>query len=149
MWFLYLFFFFFSSRRRHTRCQSVTGVQTCALPIYAAVAATPPARRGVGAPGGGARRLRELRPRAPVPPPLADSPSRRRRRVVFRFSALAVARRGTPRRGARVGVGRGPAARRRRSTVLRDDEPRRRAVPRGVPRPRARRRADAALLLGA
>src|SRR5881628_3441441 len=26
-------FFFFSSRRRHTRCQSVTGVQTCALPI--------------------------------------------------------------------------------------------------------------------
>src|SRR5881628_3916100 len=24
---------FFSSRRRHTRCQSVTGVQTCALPI--------------------------------------------------------------------------------------------------------------------
>src|SRR5881628_3215130 len=30
-----LFFFFFSSRRRHTRCQSVTGVQTCALPIYA------------------------------------------------------------------------------------------------------------------
>src|SRR5881628_829844 len=25
--------FFFSSRRRHTRCQSVTGVQTCALPI--------------------------------------------------------------------------------------------------------------------
>src|SRR5881628_4211813 len=28
-----LLFFFFSSRRRHTRCQSVTGVQTCALPI--------------------------------------------------------------------------------------------------------------------
>src|SRR3546814_9917112 len=26
-------FFFFSSRRRHTRCASVTGVQTCALPI--------------------------------------------------------------------------------------------------------------------
>src|SRR3546814_2827217 len=24
--------FFFSSRRRHTRCASVTGVQTCALP---------------------------------------------------------------------------------------------------------------------
>src|SRR3546814_4407729 len=29
-----LFFFFFSSRRRHTRCALVTGVQTCALPIY-------------------------------------------------------------------------------------------------------------------
>src|SRR3546814_5788682 len=28
--------FFFSSRRRHTSCALVTGVQTCALPIYAA-----------------------------------------------------------------------------------------------------------------
>src|SRR3546814_17439486 len=27
--------FFFSSRIRHTRCALVTGVQTCALPIYA------------------------------------------------------------------------------------------------------------------
>src|SRR3546814_1939552 len=27
--------FIFSSRRRHTRCALVTGVQTCALPIYA------------------------------------------------------------------------------------------------------------------
>src|SRR3546814_20834989 len=26
--------FFFTSRRRHTRCALVTGVQTCALPIY-------------------------------------------------------------------------------------------------------------------
>src|SRR3546814_4432877 len=30
----FLFSFFFSSRRRHTRCALVTGVQTCALPIY-------------------------------------------------------------------------------------------------------------------
>src|SRR3546814_16657432 len=29
-----LFIFFFSSRRRHTRCALVTGVQTCALPIF-------------------------------------------------------------------------------------------------------------------
>src|SRR3546814_2555515 len=29
-----IWFFFFSSRRRHTRCALVTGVQTCALPIY-------------------------------------------------------------------------------------------------------------------
>src|SRR3546814_9935078 len=29
-----IFVFFFSSRRRHTRCALVTGVQTCALPIY-------------------------------------------------------------------------------------------------------------------
>src|SRR3546814_18913390 len=28
--------FFCSSRRRHTRCALVTGVQTCALPIYVA-----------------------------------------------------------------------------------------------------------------
>src|SRR3546814_2446841 len=28
--------FFFSSRRRHTRCALVTGVQTCALPIFVA-----------------------------------------------------------------------------------------------------------------
>src|SRR3546814_15688194 len=30
--------FLFSSRRRHTKCALVTGVQTCALPILAAVA---------------------------------------------------------------------------------------------------------------
>src|SRR3546814_14379797 len=36
MWCLLMFFvlFFFSSRRRHTRCALVTGVQTCALPIW-------------------------------------------------------------------------------------------------------------------
>src|SRR3546814_7592837 len=31
---MFIFFFFFSSRRRHTSCALVTGVQTCALPIY-------------------------------------------------------------------------------------------------------------------
>src|SRR3546814_1085077 len=31
---LFVLVFFFSSRRRHTRCALVTGVQTCALPIY-------------------------------------------------------------------------------------------------------------------
>src|SRR3546814_5420180 len=36
-------FFFFSSRRRHTRCALVTGVQTCALPIF-------PCRSGSGTP---------------------------------------------------------------------------------------------------
>src|SRR3546814_15068500 len=29
-----MYVFFFSSRRRHTRCALVTGVQTCALPIF-------------------------------------------------------------------------------------------------------------------
>src|SRR3546814_5844637 len=33
-YFVFSFFFFFSGRRRHTRCALVTGVQTCALPIY-------------------------------------------------------------------------------------------------------------------
>src|SRR3546814_6377969 len=44
--------FFFSSRRRHTRCALVTGVQTCALPIFAAgvkpVGVLRPALRGRG-----------------------------------------------------------------------------------------------------
>src|ERR1044071_2554538 len=31
---MFCFFFFFSSRRRHTRYPLVTGVQTCALPIW-------------------------------------------------------------------------------------------------------------------
>src|SRR3546814_1437215 len=31
---LYYYIFFFSSRRRHTICALVTGVQTCALPIF-------------------------------------------------------------------------------------------------------------------
>src|SRR3546814_8640038 len=30
----HVWFFFVSSRRRHTRCALVTGVQTCALPIF-------------------------------------------------------------------------------------------------------------------
>src|SRR3546814_4496977 len=34
--------FFFSSRRRHTRCALVTGVQTCALPILAALGSYEP-----------------------------------------------------------------------------------------------------------
>src|SRR3546814_1471089 len=31
---VFFYCFFFSSRRRHTRCALVTGVQTCALPIF-------------------------------------------------------------------------------------------------------------------
>src|SRR3546814_1737239 len=50
--------FFFSSRRRHTRCALVTGVQTCALPIYPA------------------RVLPAFRPRPRrAPPPCADEGS--------------------------------------------------------------------------
>src|SRR3546814_7197896 len=36
-WCELIFFFFFSSRRRHTRCSLVTGVQTCALPIWQSI----------------------------------------------------------------------------------------------------------------
>src|SRR3546814_10916534 len=34
MFVLFFSLFFFSSRRRHTRCALVTGVQTCAHPIF-------------------------------------------------------------------------------------------------------------------
>src|SRR3546814_12909517 len=34
MWCITKIFFFFASRRRHTICALVTGVQTCALPIF-------------------------------------------------------------------------------------------------------------------
>src|SRR3546814_6589472 len=50
---LILVFFFFSSRRRHTRCALVTGVQTCALPIF-----PHPNRARVAPSGRGGRRDR-------------------------------------------------------------------------------------------
>src|SRR3546814_6067041 len=69
--------FFFSSRRRHTRCALVTGVQTCALPISAFIAARGDEGRHVeaglggriaigpadrtGAPGAAAERSEERR----------------------------------------------------------------------------------------
>src|SRR3546814_38486 len=44
------FFFCFSSRRRHTRCALVTGVQTCALPIFAPGTAAERSNRSRGTP---------------------------------------------------------------------------------------------------
>src|SRR3546814_2527952 len=41
-------FFFFSSRRRHTICALVTGVQTCALPIWDAEHAARDRGLGIG-----------------------------------------------------------------------------------------------------
>src|SRR3546814_7416774 len=41
-------FFFFSSIRRHTRCALVTGVQTCALPIFRHHLALPELLRRLG-----------------------------------------------------------------------------------------------------
>src|SRR3546814_5623850 len=69
----YLHFFFFSSRRRHTRCALVTGVQTCALPIFERVG-SPRVLEGVRAgrrpsrrPGGAlpARYVSRRRPPSP------------------------------------------------------------------------------------
>src|SRR3546814_4611498 len=44
---LLLFTCLFSSRRRHTRCALVTGVQTCALPIYVLAKGQPLAPFGI------------------------------------------------------------------------------------------------------
>src|SRR3546814_9528581 len=62
--FLCFFFFFFSSRRRHTRCALVTGVQTCALPIWCGPCACPTATgplHRAGSPGSGSRRWHRSR----------------------------------------------------------------------------------------
>src|SRR3546814_2603398 len=44
-----MYFLFFSSSRRHTRCALVTGVQTCALPIYVlmSISNNPPAYEAI------------------------------------------------------------------------------------------------------
>src|SRR3546814_885377 len=57
--------FFFSSRRRHTRCALVTGVQTCALPIYRP---DDPGPRRTGRRGDGGSRAR-----GPAPGPADHS----------------------------------------------------------------------------
>src|SRR3546814_5771402 len=48
---LYILFFCFSSRRRHTSCALVTGVQTCALPIWFRVGPCIVSARHVGGDG--------------------------------------------------------------------------------------------------
>src|SRR3546814_3640595 len=44
---MFFLFVFFSSRRRHTRCALVTGVQTCALPIFQADPVLVPTERKI------------------------------------------------------------------------------------------------------
>src|SRR3546814_6773129 len=58
--------FFVSGRRRHTRCALVTGVQTCALPIYRRGERQARADRRLDDRGGVARR--------PLAPPLGLVP---------------------------------------------------------------------------
>src|SRR3546814_2682129 len=47
-----LVYFFFSSRRLHTWCALVTGVQTCALPIYLGLAGNSLGEQGFTSAGG-------------------------------------------------------------------------------------------------
>src|SRR3546814_4982981 len=79
------FFFFFSSRRRHTSCALVTGVQTCALPIFP---------RGGDRARGGARSARADRHQRP------GGADRRCRHVDRKLRLCAIrARAGAVRRG--------------------------------------------------
>src|SRR3546814_5946040 len=57
---LLLCIFFFSSRRRHTRCALVTGVQTCALPIFGAAFGVNQMLRGAAAPSARAAAAPEI-----------------------------------------------------------------------------------------
>src|SRR3546814_7202049 len=85
--------FFFSSRRRHTRCALVTGVQTCALPIYLR-ARLPATARGadgrvaeaggedpVGCPGAHGRMTSQDQPRETAQDSVAKSQRSEERRV--------------------------------------------------------------------
>src|SRR3546814_8085310 len=74
-------FFFFSSRRRHTRCALVTGVQTCALPIFISAFPTTTCTRWKRwrERGAAAARTGGVHPRRPpaVRRPVADAGARR------------------------------------------------------------------------
>src|SRR3546814_17968342 len=82
---LCLFCFFCSSRRRHTRCALVTGVQTCALPIWTAGRTRPRLRRRAPAqhlrePGADGTRHTHL---TPAPRMLAGKPACISRRMAW------------------------------------------------------------------
>src|SRR3546814_825871 len=94
---LEVFSFFFSSRRRHTRCALVTGVQTCALPIFSsgdrwrrtsAAGRAASARWGRSAVESLAKRLGELNHRVGLP-----EPTRARGDALVQKLGLRVARR--------------------------------------------------------
>src|SRR3546814_7620694 len=70
--FLFVVSFFFSSRRRHTRCALVTGVQTCALPIFGSTGGAP------NVDDGGMRAVRRRRNVSGLRCPLTPSASERR-----------------------------------------------------------------------
>src|SRR3546814_14833675 len=89
---LCLFCFFCSSRRRHTRCALVTGVQTCALPIWTAGRTRPRLRRRAPAqhlrePGANGTRHPHL---TPAPRMLAGKPACISRRMAWTALRLDV-----------------------------------------------------------
>src|SRR3546814_11649640 len=59
--------FFFSSRRRHTRCALVTGVQTCALPIWRRPWRCPPSSASARRPRACPAAPRGCHPRSAAP----------------------------------------------------------------------------------
>src|SRR3546814_20674623 len=92
----------FPSRRGHTRCALVTGVQTCALPIFDIDEAGQPAAADVGGPGDAAGRDQSGRVRQIVAGQQAHRLIERRARIIadqltslFRFR-IAPARRPPP-----------------------------------------------------
>src|SRR3546814_8264920 len=100
-----LFIFFFSSRRRHTRCALVTGVQTCALPIWDEGAGRPRVSRAAHRIGRGADRRQavratDLRSRDAARPGVGGADAGRSRARYLRGSQSARADRG--RRGGIV-----------------------------------------------
>src|SRR3546814_9703802 len=88
---------FFSSRRRHTRCALVTGVQTCALPIFLLPPGQPQGRRGRGARGVLPRAAARVR----RPVPLRDRRYRRTGQAQGTACTAATGRAGAHARAAR------------------------------------------------
>src|ERR1044071_2774070 len=114
---LFCYFFFFSSRRRHTRSPLVTGVQTCALPIWRRVVVPEPARR---------QHRRELGALDPADLHALHA-ARTARRVTPRWRGVLFSREVVPPPGPRV-------------TLAGDARSRRRARLRAAPRPGTRSR---------
>src|SRR3546814_10181301 len=82
-----LFFFFFSSSRRHTICALVTGVQTCALPIFRHAFRGADAARAVEPPVAAAGAEYRVRGRAHFFPPLFDASISAERSCTFADSS--------------------------------------------------------------
>src|SRR3546814_12737307 len=105
-----LFIFFFSSRRRHTSCALVTGVQTCALPIFrgnrssastvpggmslqstAGSPTPPPTARTTTTTGGPAMHGDDAQPEGAVAPAKDNQPGLRTAAVAAALTRLAAA----------------------------------------------------------